>query len=207
MAAERKRPWYLVLALLCALALGTTAARKGWGTIALYREPVDTSLVGEGVADPADRAAVEASAQAFVLAIDGAKSRGWPIAVATLLLGGAMIVFSMRALGGSAGARAALVQIVVAQAGLNAAGYWLLRDVQNAEVAVGVARQVATIHENVTDHERADEMLRATRASARIVNPLALFLGTLASALVVVALTRRRSRDFFEGATPAVEER
>jgi hypothetical protein len=142
-----------------------------------------------------------------VHAIDAEKSRGWPIAVATLLLGGAMIVFSMRALGGSAGARAALVQIVVAQAGLNVASYWLLRDVQNAEVAVGVARQVATIHENVTDHERADEMLRATRASARIVNPLALFLGTLASALVVVALTRRRSRDFFEGATPAVEER
>jgi len=207
MAAERKRPWYLVLALLGALALGTTAARKGWGTIAIYREPVDISLVGEGVADSVDRAAVEASAQAFVSAMDMAKVRGWPIAVATLLLGGAMIVFSMRALGGSAGARAALVQIVVAQAGLNVGSYWLLRDVQNAEIAVQVARNVATIHESVTDHERADEMLRMTRSSARIVNPLALFLGTLASALVVVALTRRRSRDFFEGATPAVEER
>ena len=31
-SAERKRPWYLVLALLGALALGTAGAFQGWGT-------------------------------------------------------------------------------------------------------------------------------------------------------------------------------
>jgi hypothetical protein len=207
MAAERKRPWYLVLALLGALALGTTGACNGWGKVMLYREPVDVSLIGEGIADPADRAAVESRMEAYLRAVDAAKPRGWPLAVAMLLLGGAMVVFSMRAMGGSGGARAALVQLVVAQAGVNAASHWLLRDVLDAEVRFGVAAQVAKIHESETDRARADEKLRATGWAAGIVNPLSLALSTLGSAFVVVALTRRRSRDFFDAASAALEER
>ena len=134
MPSERKRPWYLVLALLGALALGMTGACNGWAAWTLYREPVDVTLVGQGISDPArplprsSRGSKPTSA-----ALDAAKPRGWPVAVATLLLGGAMVLFSMRALGGSGGARAALVQIVVAQAGVNAASYWLLRDVMDAD--------------------------------------------------------------------------
>ena len=136
MPAERKRPWYLVLALLGALALGMTGACNGWAAVTLYREPVDVSLSGQGISDPADRAAVEARVDSYVRTLDGAKTRGWPIAVAGLLLGGAMVVFSMRALGGSRGARAVLVQLAVAQAGLNAASYWLLRDVMDADLFI-----------------------------------------------------------------------
>jgi hypothetical protein len=207
MPVERKRPWYLVLALLGALALGTTAAQRGWGTIVLYREPIDMSQVGTGISDPADRAAVQAATEAFVHAIDVAKPRGWPISVASLLLGGAMVVFAMRALGGSAGARAALLQLVVAQAGLNGASHWLLRDVNDAEVRMNVAHQTAGVHEAVRDRALADDALRKTNSFAGIVNPLKLVLGTLGSALVVVALTRRRTRDFFEASTTALEER
>lgn len=207
MAAERKRPWYLVLALLGALALGTTAAQRGWGTIMLYREPLDMSQVGTGIVDSADRAAVQAATEAYVRAIDAAKPRGWPIAVGSLLLGGAMVIFAMRALGGSAGARAALLQLVVAQAGLNAASHWLLRDVLDAEVGMGVAQQVATVHESIRDRALADDTMRRTMAMARAINPLKLVLSTLGSALVVVALTRRRARDFFEASTAALEER
>jgi hypothetical protein len=188
MAAERKRPLYLFLALLGALALGMTAARNGWGTIMAYREPVDVSLIAQGVADPTDRAAVESSALAYVHALDAAKPRGWPLAVGTLLLGAALIVFSMRALGGSGGARAALVQLVVAQAGVNVAGYWLLRDVLEAEAGVRVARGM-------------------TVAFARVWEPFMLVLSMLSSALVVVALTRRRTREFFEAGAAAFEER
>lgn len=207
MPAERKRPWYLVLALLGALALGTTAAQRGWGTIMLYREPLDMSQVGTGITDPSDRAAVQAATEAYVRAIDLAKPRGWPISVASLLLGGAMVVFAMRALGGSAGARAALLQLVVAQAGLNAASHWLLRDVLDAEVGMGVAHQAAGVHEAIRDRALADDTLRRTHTVAGIVNPLKLVLSTLGSALVVVALTRRRARDFFEASTAALEER
>jgi hypothetical protein len=207
MQAERKRPWYLVLALLGALALGMTGACNGWAAVNAYREPVDQSQYGEGVSDPADRAALEARVEAFVQTMDAAKSRGWPMAVAGLLLGGAMVMFAMRAIGGSRGARSALVQLVVAQAGLNAAGYWLLRDVMNADTRYQEARQVAFAHEHIPDRTQADDALRSTLAMVRARNPIGLVLNALGSALIVVALTRRRSRDFFDAAAAAIEER
>jgi hypothetical protein len=207
MPAERKRPWYLVLALLGALALGMTGACNGWAAVTLYREPVDVSLSGEGISDPADRTAVEARVDSYVRTLDAAKSRGWPLAVAGLLLGGAMVIFSMRALGGSRGARAALVQLTVAQAGLTAAGYWLLRDVMEADTRWREASQVADVHERVADRTRAEEVLRAPLAIVRARNPIGFVLSTVGSVLVVVALTRRRSRDFFDAAAAAVEER
>jgi hypothetical protein len=188
MAAERKRPLYLFLALLGALAIGTTAARAGWETIMLYHEPIDVSLVARGAGDGVDRAAIESAALAYVHALDAAKARGWPLAVATLLLGAALIIFSMRALGGSAGARAALVQLVAAQAGVSIVGFWLLRDVLAAEVGASVASGTPL-------------------SWARVFGPVRLVLSLLSSTLVVVALTRRRSREFFEASAAALEER
>jgi hypothetical protein len=207
MPSERKRPWYLVLALLGALALGMTGACNGWAAWTLYREPVDVTLAGQDISDPADRAAVEARAEAYVHTLDAAKPRGWPVAVGTLLLGTAIVILSMRTLGGSSGARAALVQIVVAQAGLNAASYWLLRDVMDADTRWREATQVADVHAKMPDRSRADEVIRATAGMVRLRNPIGLVLSTIGSVLVVVALTRRRSRDFFDAAGAAVEER
>ncbi len=207
MPAERKRPWYLVLALLGALALGMTGACNGWAAVTLYREPIDVSLSGQGIPDPADRAAVEARVDSLVRTLDGAKSRGWPIALAGLLLGSAMVMFSMRALGGSRGARALLVQLAVAQGGLNGASYWLLRDVMDANTRWLEASEIAEVHEREPDRSRADERLRATMVLVRARNPIGLVLSTLGSVLVVVALTRRRSREFFDAAAAAIEER
>lgn len=197
----RKRPWFLVLALFGALAFGLSGARDGWRLVEMYREPVDPSLAGEGIVDEADREAIVHRAGAFVAALDAAKTRGWPLGVAGLLLGGAMVFFSMRAIGGSGGARAALVQLVVAQAGANAASFWLLRDVREAELRVREATQLTQIR--AQDRGHAEDFLRAARA----LGPIGAALGAIGSALVVVALTRRRSRDFFDAAAEAVEER
>jgi hypothetical protein len=95
----------------------------------------------------------------------------------------------------------------VAQAGLNGASYWLLRDVMDADTRWREASQVADVHERVPDRSRADEMLRATMGLVRARNPIGLVLSTLGSVLIVVALTRRRSRDFFDAAAAAIEER
>jgi hypothetical protein len=206
MPSERKRPWYLVLALLGALALGMTGAGNGWAAWTLYREPVDVTLAGQGISDPTDRSIVEARVDAYVHALDAAKSRGWPITVGVFLLGSAMLVLSMRALGGSGGARAALVQVVVAQAGLNVASYWLLRDVVAADTRWLEATEVASVHQNVADRSLADQVLGIKVGLARARNPVGLMLSTLGSMLVVVALTRPRSRQFFEAAAAAVEE-
>jgi len=206
-AAARKRPFYLIVALLGALALGANGACTGWATVALYREPIDPSLAGQGIPDEADRTAVVARFEAYLRALDAARPRGWPLGVATLLIGGAILVFATRALGGSGGARAALVQLVVAQAGTHAAAYWLMPDVLEAELHVHEATQAADNHQRFPERARADDITRATAGMLRALNPLGLALRTLGSALVVVGLTRRRSREFFDEAGKAVEER
>ena len=193
-ASERKRPWYLVLALLAALAFGANGARSGWDSIVLYRNPVDASLAGQGISAEAERAAVVASVEAYVRTLDAAKSRGWPLAVASLLLGASTLFFAMRALGGSGGARAALVQLVLAQAGVNAAHHWLMRDVDDAEWRWVEASRAAHGHEHVPD-----DVMRGAASMAFVFH-------ALGSALVVVALTRRRSREFFDSAPAVVGE-
>jgi hypothetical protein len=204
MATEPKRPWYLVLALLGALALGTTGAYRGWEQVALYHATLDPSAVGEGIADEHDRALVVSRTEAVIHALDAAKSRGWPLAVATLLVGGATLLFAMRALGGSAGARAALVQLVVAQAGIAIAGHYLLRDFIEADLRWREAEQAAQEHATGTAPVQPPV---STMTVLRAASTMVLVLRTLGSALVVIGLTRRGSRDYFEATAAAVEER
>jgi hypothetical protein len=196
--AERKRPWYLVMALLGALGLGAHGASNGWVLMTLYREDIDPTQFARAVADEADRAAIVARFQTLVAALDAAKSRGWPMGVALLLLGSAVAVFAMRALAGSPGARAALVQLVVAHAALDVAHHRILSDVERAEITAFGALQYAQASRDSYEP-----------ALARAPTSLAFFLGLrLASGvLIVVALTRRRSRDFFDAMAAAVEER
>ncbi|HXX70428.1 MAG TPA: hypothetical protein VEK07_24820 [Polyangiaceae bacterium] len=200
-APARKRPWYLVLALLGALALGSMGACRGWKAVELYREPVDMSLAGEGIADEADRAAVVARAQAFLQTLDAEKARGWPLAVATLILGGALFTFAIRAMGGSAGSRAVLIQLVMAQAATNALSLLLLHDVFDAEFRYWEAWQAARIRANPPDGARTEETLRTLSSVAPAVPGVELALYSITSALIVVALTRRRSRDLLDAGT------
>jgi hypothetical protein len=204
--AQRKRPWILVLALFGALALGAAGAFEGWGTFVTYHDPIDVSGVGRDIPDEGDRAAVVTRVQAYLDTLDAAKNRAWPLGVATLILGSAVFVFAMRALGGNKGARLALVQLVVAQAGANAAGYWLLRDVFDADLRVHEAEDAAESRERVPEHERA-EVLRAAAKMRRAGYPIAIALDTLSSAFIVFGLTRRRSREFFDAAGDALRER
>jgi hypothetical protein len=205
--AQRKRPFYLVLALLGALALGTSGAGSGWATVAMYREPVDSSLAGRGVSDEADRAALIARFEAYLRTVDAARSRGWPLGVGMLVLGSAVLLFAMRALGGSKGARPALVQLVVAQATMSAASYWLMGDVLEAKLRWHEATQAAEVHESFPQREHTDEVLRISGRVLRAIPRVELALGTLCSALVVLALTRKRAREFFDAAPEALRER
>jgi hypothetical protein len=205
-SAERKRPWYLVLALLGALALGTAGAFEGWSTFVNYHDAIDPTLMGSGIADEADRLAVVARFEAYLQALDVAKPRAWPLGVAALVLGTAVFVFGMRALGGSGTARAVLVQLVIAQAGANAASYWLLRDVFEAELRFREATDAAVSRETVPERDQA-EVLRATAKLRRAYYPIALALDTLSSVLIVVALSTRRSRAFFDSTSEALRER
>lgn len=204
MTAERKRPWYLVVALLGALALGTTGAYAGWSAAALYFVSVDPSRAGDGIADEHDRALVVTRAESELQVLDAARARGWPLSVATLLLGTATLLFAIRALGGSAGARKVLMQLVLAQAGLGVASHYLLRDVFEADLRWLEAKEAAEEHASGLTREQSP---MPSAAVLRAASTMILVLRTLGSVLVVIGLTRSRSRAYFEEIRPAVEER
>src|SRR5579863_1169847 len=191
-STERKRPFYVVLALLAALAMGTAGAGSGWGMVEMYRAPIDPTLAGTGVSDEADRAAVVARFEAYIKAIDRARARGWPIAVAMLVLGTGVLVGAVRTLGGRKGARPLLLQLVVAQAVLSGVSYFALGDVLEAEVRLREAEQAAKVHETFPQedqHEHADQMLRMSRKVLQMQARVELAIGTVCSGLIVLALT------------------
>jgi hypothetical protein len=192
-AKQRQRPWYLVLALLGALTLGMFGASLGWSRALVYHEPVDVSVEGVGITDEAQRQLVVERAQEWIAALDAARARGWPLAIASLLLGSAILVFGVRTFAGSSTARAVLVQLVIAQATINAADCYLMRDSWDAWQRFYSVKQAMT---HVEDAEAARR-------------GLATFMGLsiLGSALVVLGLTRRRSRQFLDAVDGAVEER
>jgi hypothetical protein len=192
MPAERKRPFYLVLALLGALALGIQGAYWGWGEVALCHATLDPSMVGQGLTDEHARAAALARVEAALHALDLAKSREWPLAVASLVLGAATLLFAMRAMAGSRDARRALVQLVLVQAGVHVASHLLLRDVADAKYALEA--------QALSDERTAagsPEAPIVTAGMLRTYENTAIVLRTITSLLVIVGLTRRRSRDYF----------
>ncbi len=75
------------------------------------------------------------------------------------------------------------MQLIVAQAGTNAASYWLLRDVFEAELRMRDAEDAAASHDSVPERERADVLRTASPMARRASYPLALALDTLSSAL------------------------
>jgi hypothetical protein len=200
----RKRPWYLTAALLGALVLGSEGAREGWQTFVNYQVAVDPSEIGAGIADEADRLALIARFQSMLQVLDAAKPRVWPLAAAALVLGAATFVYAMRVLAGNGAARGMLLQLIVAQAGVSAAGYWLERDVVQADFEVEEARLIANLPHD--PGVRADAARKAALVRAASP-PIGFALSALCRVLIIVGLTRRRSSEFLEGGPAALRER
>ncbi len=198
----RKRPWYLVVALLGALFIGAAGALQGWQTFMNYRVAIDPSEAASGIADDADRAAVVARLQSYLQVLDAAKPRAWPLGVAALLLGTAIFFFATRVFAGSRTARNLLVQLVLVQAGVNVADYLLLRDVVEAELQFNEAEVIARLPPDPAGRADATHLLGFQRTAY----PIALGLDSLCSVLIVVALTRRRARDFLEAKPEVARE-
>jgi hypothetical protein len=196
--ARRKRPWYLVLAVVGAMGMGTMGACVGQEGIEIYQVPNDPTALTQVFTDATDRAAVVAQFEVLLRAVDAAKSRGWPLSVLVMLLGIAVFIAAFRTLRGSRGARTALVQLIIAQAAANAVGYWLMRDAVSAYIQFRQTVGLAVLHMRP---DRTREEDAAMRSDALVRGfPVSIAFGTMASALIVIGLTRRRSLEYFEPA-------
>lgn len=202
-----KKPRYLLVALIMALVFGAGCWTEGCSRLAFYRGERDqTQALNASIKSDVDRTRAEALYQRFTEVADGARGRAIPLAAATFVLGAALLALAARGLAGKANTRSSLVQVVVAQAAVVALSYFMTRDVRNAELDWEIERTLIHQHETLPpdQYEQVVPMMHSMRA---VGVPGWLIVRTLASALIVFALTRQRSREFFEAAGNAVSER
>jgi hypothetical protein len=183
---RRKRPWYLMAALVTAWLLGAMGLMSGGSIVAFHRESaseVRKSLDRdeERFFDPDERALFREKSEHFYQVREQAEKREFPLGVATLLLGGAMVALAARSMSGREGARGALVQVTLARAALVVLAYLLTPDIRAAAFAVAPA---------------VGYVLVAGMAAEAAV-----------CLLIVLALTREGSIAFFRGMSGSAWER
>ena len=206
LAGAVKRPRYLLVALIVALVFGAGCWTEGCSRLAFYRGEQDQAQALNGtIKGDADRDRAEALYQRFTQVADAARGRAIPLAAAIFVLGAALLALASRGLAGKTNTRNALLQVTTAQAIVMVLAYFLTRDVRNAELDWEMERTL--IHQRETlpadQYEQVVPMMQSMR---HWVVPGWLVFRTLASALVVFALTRPRSREFFEAAGKTVSE-
>lgn len=202
-----RRPRYLVVALVAALVFGAGCWTEGCGRLAFYRGERDHGgALNASIKDDEDRARAESLYQHFVSTADAARGRAIPMAAATFVLGAALLALAARGLAGKSNTRSALMQVVAAQAAVVVAAYFVLKDVRNAELDWEFERSLIQQKESLPPEQYA-EVVPTVQLMRRWAPPGWLVFRTLASVLIVVALSRPRSREFFEAAAGTVPDR
>jgi len=193
-----KRPWFLMLALIAAWVFGASGFVDGCSTWHFYQSDVlEPADFANGIRDDAARAAVLEAAQRYVGAMSDARAREFPLGVAALLLGAVTVAFAARAMGGREGARRGLIQLVIVQTALVVATHVLTPDVRRARAARDVALTIAQAKDTGQDARTVDQMERLYPRLFAAAPTVAVVLRVLAAGLVLLALTRARSRAFF----------
>jgi hypothetical protein len=198
---QRKRPWYLILALVCAWVFGASAASEGCATVNFYKS--DSSELALDQAREVDREAVDKIGQRYASVLEGAKTRMFPLAIASLILGSVMWGLAAGAMAGRNGARAALLQVMSVHALVLVVAFMITPDVRTAtvEARVGLLGLVPEPH-SVAERD-AQRWLRGHLWAVPAAFTAVQLFGY---GLVLVALTRRRTREFFEASsTPRTE--
>jgi hypothetical protein len=197
---KARRPKYLVVALVMALLFGAGCWTEGCGTLAFYRGDTDVlAEQNEHIADPQDRERVEALYQRYLDAADAGRGRSIPFAAGIFVLGAALLALGARGLAGKSNTRSALMQVVAAQAIVVAAGYFVNKDMRNAQEDWRFEQMIAQQHEKLPA-DQFEHALPTFRAMRRWMPPAWLTIRSFASLLILVALSRQRSREFFEAA-------
>lgn len=194
---DSRRPWYLVLALLICSGLGACGSTTGWGTIEVYRgAPFDNRAHDFTRED--DIKNVAASGDRLLAAMEAERPMAFPLAAGELVLGIAMFILAAAAMTGRGGARRALVQIMLAQTILVVATFVLTPKYRHAQIDWVLAQQVAKDLESGQTQEQIDQTVPAIRVFYSGISVAAIVLRAVVGGLVIVALTRRRSREFYD---------
>ena len=199
----RKRPWYLVVALVIASVFGATGFVDGWGIITYYRtSDVDLSALVREIDDDHERADAKGALDRYVEALDVDKSRMFPLSVAELLLGMTLFALSAGAMAGRKGARSALVQVVGVQAAVVVLMYFLTAHVRLANRDLAMALEVPKLSKG-NDPELVQQTMAVNKKLVPVLEVGYLVVRSLVAGFVLVALTRKRSLAWYEPASEA----
>ncbi|MEO8797248.1 MAG: hypothetical protein ABI551_05125, partial [Polyangiaceae bacterium] len=193
-----KRPWYLIAALLFAWVFGAAGFIDGCN---------DAHELRQGYADAADHYIVNAPSEASRVAqVDalqhyfdaklGMSGRLYPLSIAAFLLGATLTLFAARAMAGRSGARNPVIQLTLVQAALVIAAFALTRPVREAWVGVLMAQPFDTGGDTDAARIITQYFPRIYRSGYVVF----LVVRTAIAAFIVIAITRPRTRKFFEAA-------
>lgn len=189
-----------MVALVAALLFGAGCWTEGCERLSFYRGEHDIGhALDANIKDERDRAEVAELYRRFAEASDAARSRALPLGAALFVLGAALLALGARGLAGRTNTRSALVQVVSVQAVVVGVAFFATKEVRWAERDLDVALQLAHQRPSMApdQYTQVAPMLHGLR---RAWDPTWLVLRTIASGLIVFALTRPRSREFFEAA-------
>jgi hypothetical protein len=193
-----------MVALMAAWIYGAHALRVGYEQLAFFRgERPDLQAETEQLGNAEGRAVALAAGEHWLAVRESAEHRLMPFGVASLLLGGAMIIFAARSMGFREGSRSKLVQVIVVHAGIVAAAFFCSADVTAAEAAfmASVGRSAVTTH-GFGDPAAIQQAQALMPFVARAFAPLSLLISIAFSGLLVIALTRPGARAFFREPEP-----
>jgi hypothetical protein len=208
-APRKLRPWYFVLAMCLCWMVGLFGATSGCSNLSYLRgsqrlptilepgaeDPGTSSLVRSGIVR--ERARLEALAERHRVA--------FPLSLAQLLLSMLLVLASGAALGGRRHARTLAMQVVAANALLGLVDWILMGNVRAAmAVAVaadGVDHGLGLLPE--LGREASTALYRDFQMWAERIRFGLLEVGVFGGALL--ALTRRRTLEFFAAVASAVE--
>lgn len=189
-----------MVALVMALLFGAGCWTEGCGTLAFYRG--DTDVLAEQnqrIQDDEDRARVEGLYQHYLDAANDGRGRAIPFAAGIFVLGAALLALGARGLAGKANTRSALMQVVAAQAIVVAASFFVNKEVRYAQDAWRFEQMIAQQHEKMAP-DQFERSLPTFRAMRRWMPGTWLTIRSVASVFILIALSRQRSREFFEAA-------
>ncbi len=188
--------------MLGAWFFGSNAALVGWERLSLFQTGIEQ--VEAAATDPtADDDRLQAQRDRLDDAVYAARRRMLPLAAGSLLLGVSLWIFAVGAMAGRPGARVLLCQLVAAHAVLGVLFYLLTPDVRRVEREVAretidIAAQAAL--DGGTVDARTQQALALTGQAVGAWQVVALAGDLVLHGIVLLALTRRRTRAFYAAA-------
>lgn len=196
---RRLRPWYLVVAMCITWVIGVFGATSGCSELGYLRGSQDMpDEISRGV-EEADHPIwrMELVRQrARLEALADLHERAFPLGAAQLLLSILLVIVSGSALAGRRGARSLAIQAITANVALSILTFALLEPVRERS-AQAVAEDAVEHGPGLLSGMNEDQSIASYRQQQIDNERFRLGLEVLVFSLAALALTRRRTKDYF----------